>query len=136
MSDQQQIFLDNFEVRVMKYNYIVNGNKTIETKYSLNGVEIDSSEITDDNVNDSLKIEQVERIIGDSIDFGWIVKHKSSEHSKNFYVAYAVADTSLTPTQHAQEAWKLRESEIMTWANSVLAQNVNSILNQPFNPFG
>lgn len=108
LDELKQALIENFEITVTKYHYIPNGHK---------------------------QFFPTEQILGDSIDFAWLVRHKHSENSRTFMVAYAVEDPTLTPQEHTKLAWKLRETEVLDWVSSLMKQKTESIVGQTFNPF-
>lgn len=96
-------FTENFEVTIAEYKYYPDG-----------------------------QVDMSGNVISDCCDVAWTVKCKTNGHSRKFSVAYNVLDTSLISQQICQEAWKLRKSQIWSWAETMIG--VSALVGETFIP--
>jgi hypothetical protein len=102
----QETFTENFTITISKYTYHIGGWK-------------DSSDV----------------VLGDSIDFDFVVTHTSSENSRTFSTAYNVVDGTLTPSAHAVLAFAQVQTSAFAWADTIVTENPSSIIGEIINPF-
>jgi hypothetical protein len=66
------------------------------------------------------------------VDIGWTVKCNNNGVQRKFYTAYTIPDESMSQIEIVTEAWKGRQYEVFTWAESVLS--TPPIVGQSFIP--